>query len=166
MKRALILVILLAIGLAVFARCSYRPAPEAARPVAGDPLRADAAAIDEDRRAGNVAHFALVPKTPPPGLRRMEAVGDPADDGVTDVYSVGGVRAIVKFTAVPGEHPCGELTCIRDGATGVVSPDAPSLTHVSVALTGEDAQARTFWATTAWMPVGQASWFGELRSPG
>jgi hypothetical protein len=135
------------------------------------PLETDAALIEEDRRAGQRWHFALVPQELPPGLVRMEAIGDPSDVGVTDVYSYRGLRAVVKFTAAPGAHPCGTVECARSGTVSVWNPDTPGLTNVAVWLSGvgtaaEAAPLRSFWAKTAWVPISQAGWFTDLAING
>ena len=135
------------------------------------PLETDAALIEEDRRAGQRWHFALVPKELPPGLVRMEAIGDPRDDGVTDVYSYHDLRAFVKFTAAKGAHPCGTAECVRSGSVSVWNPDTPGLTHVAVWLSGtgtaaEAAPLRSFWTKTAWVPISQAGWFTNLAIKG
>jgi hypothetical protein len=134
---------------------------------AAHPLQVDAAAIDWARRTGQVSHFALVPQDLPPGIVRMEPTGALADDGVTDVYSYGAVRAVVKFTAVPGELPCGDQTCVRDEDLSVSTSDAPSLRHVAVWLTGTpSAEIQQFWAKTGWVPTAKAQWFTDLATQG
>jgi hypothetical protein len=77
------------------------------RLAARTPLQKAAADIDLARRAGDGRHFAVVPERLPPGLVTMEPIGDLMDDGVTDVYSIGDLKAVVKYTAVPGDRPCG-----------------------------------------------------------
>lgn len=142
------------------------------RLAATTPLQRAASAIDHARRAGDGSHFAVVPKTLPPGLLLMEPVGGPEDDGVTDVYSYGKLKAFLKYTAVPGKHPCGAQTCIRDSAVGVVTAEAPSLRHVSIWLTGgessagQKAEVTEFWTRTTWVPTAKAAWFTELAIAG
>jgi hypothetical protein len=151
------------------AREAAQDAAERAQIAALDPLFADAHRIDLERRAGHVSHFALVPKTRPPGLARLEAIGGPGDDGVTDTYASGALRAIVKFTALPGAHPCGVQTCVRDSEVGASTPDAPSLEHVAIWLSGDGPELvpiKKFWAETAWVPVADAPWFTDLAARG
>jgi hypothetical protein len=132
MASAVVILTLVTVGVVGQVRRAHREAAaqQAAeqRAAAHSPLQAAAASIDRDRRVGHVSHFALVPTTLPPGLVQMEAIGDPGDDGVTDVYAYGLLTAIVKFTAIPGQHQCGDQPCVRDSAVTVTTPDAPSLT--------------------------------------
>ncbi len=129
-------------------------------------------AVEHARRVGDASHFAVVPKSLPPGLLLIEPVGDPGEDGVTDVYSYGGLKVVVKYTAVPGKHPCGTQTCIRDTEVGVVTPEAPSLSHAAIWLTGnassaqQEADVRQFWTKAAWVPTAEAGWFTKLAIEG
>lgn len=174
MASAVVILTLVGVGVVGQIRRAHREAAaqQAAeqRAAAHSPLQAAAASIDRDRRVGHVSHFALVPATLPPGLVQMEAIGDPGDDGVTDVYAYGLVKAVVKFTAVQDRRPCGDQPCVRDSALAVTTPDAPSLNHVAVWLTGtpsrDDPGVRRFWAETTWVPIAKASWFTELAAQG
>jgi len=136
------------------------------------PLQKAAAGIDLARRAGDGSHFAVVPERPPPGLVTMEPIGAFMDDGVTDVYSFGDLKAVVKYTAVPGDRPCGEHTCVRDTEVGFVTAEAPSLRHASIWLTGQassvaqETEVRQFWAKTTWVPTAKAGWFTKLAYEG
>jgi hypothetical protein len=142
------------------------------RLAARTPLQKSAADIDLARRAGDGSHFAVVPERLPPGLVSMEPRGDVMDDGVTDVYSFGDLKAVVKYTAVPGARPCGEQTCIRDTEVGFVTAEAPSLRHASIWLIGQassvrqEAEVRQFWAKTTWVPTAKAGWLTKLAYEG
>lgn len=178
MKRALIALAVVVLGLAAVGvigqvRRVHREADQRAareRFAAAHPLEVSASAIDLARWNGQVSHFALVPKSMPPGIVRMEPTGAQAEDGVTDVYSYGALNAVVKFTAIPGEHPCGDLPCVRDMHLTVSTADAPSLRHVAVWLTGtrspDATEIQQFWATTAWVPTAEAGWFADLAAQG
>jgi hypothetical protein len=177
-KRALIALVAVGLGLAAvgvfgLVRHVHREATQreaAERFAAAHPLEMAAASIDSVRRIGQVSHFALVPQSMPPGIVRMEPTGGVADDGVTDIYSYGALKAVVKFTAVPGEHPCGDQPCVRDAELTVATPDAPSLRHVAVWLTGtpspEATEVQQFWAETGWVPIAEAEWFTDLAMQG
>jgi predicted membrane-bound mannosyltransferase len=135
------------------------------------PLQKAAATIELTRRTGEVAHFAVVPKVQPPGLTGMEAFGNTASDGVTDIYSYGRLKVFVRYTADPGPRPCFEHTCLRDGAVGFVTADAPSLAHASIWLTGtpsppDETAVRRFWTKTTWVPIAEATWFTDLAIQG
>lgn len=178
MKRALIVVVALVLGLAAAGvagqvRRSHREAAQRAateRFAAAHPLEVSASSIDLARWHGQATHFALVPRTMPPGIVRMEPSTPLADNGVTDIYSYGEMKAVVNFTAVPGARPCGDQPCVRDARLTVETSDAPSLRHVVVWFTGtaspEAAAIRQFWATTAWVPTAGAGWFADLAARG
>jgi hypothetical protein len=179
-KRALIVlaVVFIALVTAIGAFGQLRRAHREARQQAAvqavidshSPLQRDAAQIDGERRIGHLAHFAQVPKTLPPGLVGMEPVENPYPDGVYDVYEYDGVKAVVKFTDSIGDNPCGDQTCVRQGALGSTSADATGLTHVAIWLTGASAVDKTaiqlFWAKTTWVPIGEATWFTHLAVVG
>lgn len=180
MKRALIVLAVVFFGLvaAVGAVGQVRRAHREARQQAAvqaiidshSPLQKDAAQIDDERRIGHNVHFAQVPTTLPPGLVRMEPVANPYPDGVYDIYEYDGVKAVVKFSDSTGDYPCGDHTCVRAGALGSTSEDAPSLNHVAIWLTGTAAARATaiqhFWAKTTWVPIGKAAWFIQLADVG
>ncbi|MEU8658249.1 hypothetical protein [Actinoplanes philippinensis] len=142
------------------------------RLAARTPLQKSAADIDLARRAGHGEHFAILPHHLPPGLVAMEPAGDPSYDGVVDIYSYGDLKAVVRYTADPGDRPCGEHTCIRDTEVGVQTREAPSLRHASIWLTGrpsspaQDTEVRRFWATTTWLPTAETGWFTQLAHEG
>ncbi|SDS70044.1 hypothetical protein SAMN04489716_1396 [Actinoplanes derwentensis] len=142
------------------------------RLAARTPLQKAAADIDLARRAGDGVHFAVVPERLPPGLVTMEPAVDAYLDGVTDIYSYGDLKALVKYTDVPGRRPCGEHTCVRDTEVGFVTAEAPSLRHASVWLTGQassagqESEVRRFWAETRWVPTAEAGWFTKLAYEG
>jgi len=124
-------------------------------------LLQDALAIDAEWRRGGIAHFAFLPANRPPGLRRLEGIEVP--DGVTDLYT-GDARILVKYTADPPGR-CVPPACLRSGPIGAASGDAPSLHYVTAVTTGgaePGARAARFWATTAWVPIAQATWFADL----
>ncbi|WP_305783106.1 hypothetical protein [Symbioplanes lichenis] len=175
MKRAasivisVVLVATVAIAVAGQVRRAHR---EAERHAAAERFRAahalelSAAAVDASRRGGQTQHFALVPPEMPPGLVRIDPSAPLADDGVTDVYSYGEVRVFVNFTGVPGARPCGAQPCLRSVDLTVRTPDAPSLRHVAVWLSGASPAAERFWTATSWVPVDRAAWFAELAEQG
>jgi hypothetical protein len=177
-KRALIVVAVLVLGLAVLGvagqvRRTHREVAQQAATekfAAAHPLEVSASTIDLARWNGQATHFALVPRTMPPGIVRMEPSIPLADNGVTDIYSYGDMKAIVNFTAVPSEHRCDDQPCVHDARLTVETADAPSLRHVVVWLTGaaspEAAAIRQFWAETAWVPTAQAGWFADLAARG
>lgn len=144
----------------------------------------DALRIDLDRRAGEVRHFALVPKNRPPDLLRM-TIGSYGVDAVVDTYQFGGQwgHTLVELAARPTDTCEGiqggqsSGMCVRDGALTRVAPDAPGLRHVTVYLTGnvsttprvgdpETDRAREFWAEVEMVPLSEAAWFTELVTRG
>jgi hypothetical protein len=144
----------------------------------------DALRIGLDRRAGEAQHFALVPKTRPPGLLRM-SVGTNGVDAVVDTYQFGEqwLHALVQLADRPTDTCEGikegqrSGMCVRDGALTRVAPDAPSLRHVTVYFTGnvsttpkvgdpETDTARKFWADVEMVPLAEAAWFTELVTRG
>jgi hypothetical protein len=102
----------------------------------------------------------------------MEPVGDVMDEGVTDVYSFGNLKAVVRYTAVPADRPCGDHTCIRDAKVGFVTDEAPSLEHAAIWLVGkassaqQETEVRQFWAKTTWAPTAKAGWLTQLAVEG
>jgi hypothetical protein len=136
------------------------------------PLQKSAADIDLARRNGDGIHFAVVPERLPPGLVEMWPLKEVPDDGVTDVYSFGHLKAVVKYTDVPGGRPCGEHACVRDTEVGFTTSEAPNLRHASIWLAGQassvrqEAEVRQFWAETTWVPTVEAGWFTKLAYEG
>ncbi|GIE78817.1 hypothetical protein Aph02nite_47670 [Actinoplanes philippinensis] len=182
MKRVLITLIVVVTGLCagiggygLVRRHHREAAAERARQerlAARTPLQRSAADIDLARRAGRGEHFAILRQHLPPGLVAMEPVDGPSDDGVVDIYSYGDLQAVVRYTADPGDRPCGEHTCIRDTEIDVRTREAPSLRHASVWLTGrpsspaQDTAVRWFRATTTWLPTAKTGWFTQLAYEG
>jgi hypothetical protein len=170
---AAVVLALAAVGVLGQVRRQHREAARQAaveRFAAAHPLEVSAASIDLARYNGQVTHFALVPERRPPGIVRMEPTGAQQDGGVTDVYSYGALEAVVNFTGIPGQLPCGDQPCVRDADLTAATSDAPSLRHVAVWLTGpaspEAAEIREFWARTAWVPTAKATWFTDLAERG
>lgn len=136
------------------------------------PLENDAGQIDDERRIGHNVHFARVPSTLPPGLVGMEPRANPYPEtihGVYDIYEYDGVEAVVLFSDSTGDFPCGDHSCVRDGAVNVSTPDT-SYAYVAVWLTGAAAPSATaikrFWAKTTWVPIAKAAWFTQLAVVG
>ncbi|GID58880.1 hypothetical protein [Actinoplanes couchii] len=128
--------------------------------------------IDLARQAGKGIHFAVVPEHLPPGLVSMEPADDAVYGGVTDIYSFGTLKAMVKYTATPGDGPCGKQSCVRAAEVGVETAEAPSLHYAGIWLTGQpsspqqETEVRDFWAGTTWLPTAEADWFTELAHEG
>ncbi|MBW6435841.1 hypothetical protein KZ829_19045 [Actinoplanes hulinensis] len=178
MRRVTIVLVVVVVGLCAGigvygqVRRHHREAAIERARQARTPLQKAAVGIDLARRVGDARHFAVVPERLPPGLVTMEPIGDVMEDGVMDVYSFGDLKAVVKYTAVPGDRPCGEHTCLRDTEVGFVTDEAPSLRHASIWLTGQassagqETEVRQFWAKTTWVPTAEAEWFTKLAYEG
>ncbi|XVV08403.1 hypothetical protein ACQP2X_26530 [Actinoplanes sp. CA-131856] len=127
----------------------------------------DALRIDFDRRHGEAGHFALVPRTRPPGLLRM-GIGSNGPDAVVDSYQFGEQKlsALVELASRPTDTCANAEMCVRNDPR-----------HVTVYFTGnvattpqvgdpETDTARTFWSKAEMVPVSEAAWFTELLARG
>ncbi|XVU29937.1 hypothetical protein ACQPZJ_23455 [Actinoplanes sp. CA-054009] len=127
----------------------------------------DALRIDFERRHGEPGHFAVVPRTRPPGLLRM-GIGSNGPDLVVDSYQFGEQKlyALVELATRPTDTCASADMCVRNDAR-----------HVTVYFTGnvattprvgdpETDTARTFWSKAEMVPVGEAAWFAELLTRG
>ncbi|WP_221328083.1 hypothetical protein [Actinoplanes sp. L3-i22] len=182
MKRALtglvVLVVAVCGGIGVYGqvrrhhRETYLEQLKEQKRAARTPLQRTASEIERQRRTGATTHFAVVPKALPPELVLLAPVEGPDWQGVTDIYSYGELKVVVRYTADPGDHPCGDQTCLRDTKVGVTTAEAPSLTHASIWLTGtaaspeQETRIRQFWTTTTWVPTAGADWFTQAALQG
>ncbi|MEU8820459.1 hypothetical protein [Actinoplanes sp. NPDC048796] len=175
MRRALLLVtagVLAAVGVTALAGRAEAPVAQVSdltvdESVPERSLVEDVLRVDFERRHGDEAHFALVPRERPPGLLRM-GIGSDGPGSVVDSYQFGGQKlsALVELATQPTDTCANAEMCVRDDAR-----------HVTVYLTGnvattprvgdpETDTARAFWSRAEMVPLADAAWFSELLARG
>ncbi|SNY53255.1 hypothetical protein [Paractinoplanes atraurantiacus] len=171
MKRALILLIVVAAAVALAGKAEA-PAPQASdlmvdESVPEQTLVMDALRIDFDRRHGSPQHFALVPRTRPPGLLSM-SIGSNGPNSVVDSYHFGEQKlgALVELATRPTDTCATVEMCVRNDDEHVTVYFSGNVATTPRAGDPETDAARAFWSKAEMVPVAEAAWFTELLARG
>jgi hypothetical protein len=181
------------LGLALPRLLADEPAKPALQPSVDESvpeykLLQDVLRIDFDRQAGGGQRYALVPKTRPPDLLRMNIGSIVTADGVETVmtgYQFGQqwLHALVEVAAKPTktseyvrtDHK--RAMWVRNDAVPERAAGTPRFRHVTVYFTGnvntapkagdpETERARKFWREAEMVSLDEAPWFTNLLTRG